>query len=199
MLIIIIICHVNIKHIFVIIKEYKYPPKKEYMKQNLFKQLLMILAIIPLVGIQAQSTDYMNVYLTSQGSFQSINIDEIDKITFPSEDEVSITISGVATPMAIEDVEVITFGDTDITSIEESEVETSEIEIIYIASAGEVRITSPEVINQVQLYNMQGVMMQSLVSGEQVATLNVGNYPSGIYVVAVQSNGEIETKKIIIN
>ncbi|MBQ3555382.1 MAG: hypothetical protein IJA09_04105, partial [Bacteroidales bacterium] len=106
------------------------------MQQNLFKQLLMILAIIPLVGIQAQSTDYMNVYLTSQGSFQSINIDEIDKITFPSEDEVNITISGVATPMAIEDIEVITFGDTDITAIEESEVEVAEVEIVYIASAG---------------------------------------------------------------
>ena len=197
LIIIIIICYVNIKHIFVIIKEYKYPPKKEYMKQNLFKQLLMILAIIPLVGIQAQSTDYMNVYLTSQGSFQSINIDEIDKITFPSEDEVNITISGVATPMAIEDIEVITFGDTDITAIEENEIEVTEIEIVYIASAGEVHITSPEVINQAQLYNMQGVLMQYQTPNSEEATLNVGNYPSGIYVVAVQSNGEIETKKII--
>ena len=169
------------------------------MQQNLFKQLLMILAIIPLVGIQAQSTDYMNVYLTSQGSFQSINIDEIDKITFPSEDEVNITISGVATPMAIEDIEVITFGDTDITAIEENEIEVTEIEIVYIASAGEVHITSPEVINQVQLYNMQGVLMQYQTPNSEEATLNVGNYPSGIYVVAVQSNGEIETKKIIIN
>ena len=167
------------------------------MQQNLFKQLLMILAIIPLVGIQAQSTDYMNVYLTSQGSFQSINIDEIDKITFPSEDEVNITISGVATPMAIEDIEVITFGDTDITAIEESEVEVAEVEIVYIASAGEVHITSHEVINQVQLYNMQGVLMQYQTPNSEEATLNVGNYPSGIYVVAVQSNGEIETKTII--
>ena len=167
------------------------------MKQKPFKQLLMILAIIPLVGIQAQSTDYMNIYLTSQGSFQSINIDEIDKITFPSEDEVNITISGVATPMAIEDIEVITFGDTDITAIEENEIEVTEIEIVYIASAGEVHITSPEVINQVQLYNMQGVLMQYQTPNSEEATLNVGNYPSGIYVVAIQSNGEIETKKII--
>ncbi|MBR4118467.1 MAG: T9SS type A sorting domain-containing protein [Bacteroidales bacterium] len=155
------------------------------------------MAFILITWIPIHATDYMNVYLTSQGSFQSINIDEIDKITFPSEDEVNITISGVATPMAIEDVEVITFGDTDITSIEESEVETSEIEIIYIASAGEVHITSPEVINQVQLYNMQGVLMQYQTPNSEEATLNVGNYPSGIYVVAVQSKGEIETKKII--
>ena len=157
----------------------------------------MLMAFILITWIPIHATDYMNVYLTSQGSFQSINIDEIDKITFPSEDEVNITISGVATPMAIEDVEVITFGDTDITSIEESEVETSEIEIIYIASAGEVHITSPEVINQVQLYNMQGVLMQYQTPNSEEATLNVGNYPSGIYVVAVQSKGEIETKKII--
>ena len=83
---------------------------------NLKQLLLMLVAFIPMFGIQAQTADYMNVYLTSQGSFQSINIDEIDKITFPSEDEVNITISGIATPMAIDNIEVITFGDTDITA-----------------------------------------------------------------------------------
>ena len=169
------------------------------MQQNYIKQMLMLMAFILITWIPIHATDYMNVYLTSQGSFQSINIDEIDKITFPSEDEVNITISGVATPMAIEDIEVITFGDTDITAIEENEIEVTEIEIVYIASAGEVHITSPEVINQVQLYNMQGVLMQYQTPNSEEATLNVGNYPSGIYVVAVQSNGEIETTKIIIN
>ena len=164
------------------------------MKHKTLKQLLlMLLAFIPLIGIEAQ--EYMNVYLTSQNSFQSINIGEIDKITFPSEDEVNITILGVATPMAIDNIEVITFGDTDITAIEDSEAEVSEIEIIYYA--GEVRITSPEIINQVQLYNIQGVLMQSFTPGVETATFNVAGYPNGIYIVAVQSNGKVETKKII--
>ena len=166
------------------------------MKHKTLKQLLlMLLAFIPLISIEAQ--EYMNVYLTSQNSFQSINIDEIDKITFPSEDELNITISGVATPMAIDNIEVITFGDTDITAIEDSEAEVSEIEIIYYA--GEVRIISPDAINLVQLYNIQGVLIKSLAPGVETATLEVSNYPNGIYIVAVQSKGEIETKKIIIN
>ncbi|MBR2475856.1 MAG: T9SS type A sorting domain-containing protein [Bacteroidaceae bacterium] len=169
------------------------------MQQNYIKQMLMLLAFISVPWLSAHATDYMNVFLTSQGSFQSINIDEIDKITFPSEDEVNITMSGVVMPMAIENIEVITFGDTDITAIEEIEEERVEVEIIYIASSGEVRITSPEVINQVQLYNMQGVLMQSLTPRVETATLDVSNYPTGIYIVAVQSKGEIETKKIIIN
>ena len=163
------------------------------MKQSYIKQLLMFLIFIPFVSIQAQ--EYMNVYLTSQSSFQSINIDEIEKITFPSEDEVNITISGIATPMAIDNIEVITFGDTDITAIEESQAETSEIEIIYIA--GEVRITSPEVINQVQLYNMQGVLMQTQTPQTEITTIDVSGYPKGIYVVAVQSGEQTVTKKII--
>ena len=166
------------------------------MKHKTLKQLLlMLLAFIPLISIEAQ--EYMNVYLTSQNSFQSINIDEIDKITFPSEDELNITISGVATPMAIDNIEVITFGDTDITAIEDSEAEVSEIEIIYYA--GEVRIISPDAINLVQLYNIQGVLMLSLTPAVETATFNVSGYPKGIYVVAVQSNGKVETKKIIIN
>ena len=161
--------------------------------------MLMLLAFISVPWLSAHATDYMNLYLTSQGSFQSISIDEIDKITFPSEDEVNITISGIITPMAIDNIEVITFGDTDITAIEENEIEVAEIEIVYIASAGEVRITSPDQINQVQLYNIQGVLIKSLAPGVETATLDVSNYPSGIYIVAVQSKGEIETKKIIIN
>ena len=169
------------------------------MKQPYIMKLLMLLAFISVPWLSAHATDYMNVFLTSQGSFQSINIDEIDKITFPSEDEVNITVSGVVMPMVIENIEVITFGDTDITAIEEIEEESVEVEIIYIVSSGEVRITSPEVINQVQLYNMQGVLMQTQAPNTEVVTLNVSNYPSGIYIVAVQSNGEMETKKIIIN
>ena len=167
------------------------------MKQNYIKQLLMLLAFIPIPWLSVHATDYMNVYLTSQGSFQSINIDEIDKITFPSEDEVNIVISGVVTPMAIDNIEVITFGNTDITAIEDNQAETSEIEIIYYA--GEVRITSPEAINLVQLYNMQGVLVQAETPQTEIATLDVSNYANGIYIVAVQSNGKVETKKIIIN
>ena len=166
------------------------------MRENFINRFIALLfTFIPFMGVSA--TDYMNVFLTSEGAFQSINIDEIDKITFPSEDEVNITMSGVIVPMAIENIEVITFGDTDITAIEESEVEVTEVEIIYIASAGEVKVTSPEVINQVQLYNMQGVLMQYQTPNTEVATLDVSNYPSGIYVVAVQSNGEIETEKFL--
>ena len=168
------------------------------MKHATLKHLmLMLLAFIPIPWHSVNATDYMNVYLTSQGSFQSINIDEIDKITFPSEDEVNIVISGVATPMAIDNIEVITFGNTNITAIEDNQAETSEIEIIYYAD--EVRITSPEAINQVQLYNMQGVLVQTQTPQTEIATLDVSSYPNGIYVVAVQSNGKTESKKIIIN
>ena len=167
------------------------------MKQIYIKQLLMILTFIPIPWLSVHATDYMNVYLTSQGTFQSINIDEIDKITFPSEDEVNITISGVVTPMAIDNIEVITFGDTNITAIEDNQTETSEIEIIYYA--GKVRITSPEAITLVQLYNMQGVLVQTQTPQTEIATLDVSNYANGIYIVAVQSNGKTESEKIIIN
>ena len=165
--------------------------QKKYTKHI----LMMLLVFIPFIGIHA--TDYMNVYLISQGAFQSIAIDEIDKITFSSEDEVNITISGMVTPMAIDNIEVITFGDTDITSVEENEAEVADVEITYIASSSEVKITSPEPINQVQLYNMQGLLINTLAPGVEIAILEVGNYPSGIYIVAVQSGEQVVTKKII--
>lgn len=168
------------------------------MKQSAIKKIvLMLVALIPVVGIHAQGVKYMNVYLISEGSFQSINLDEIDKITFPSEDEVNITMTGAVIPMAIDNIEVITFGDTDITSIEESEVKTAEIEIAYIKGSGEIKITSPEAINLVQLYNMQGLLILSQAPNTEITTLDISAYPNGIYIVAAQSNGKIETKKII--
>ncbi|MBO5720500.1 MAG: T9SS type A sorting domain-containing protein [Bacteroidales bacterium] len=168
------------------------------MKYLTLKQIvLMLVAFLTVVSIQAQTADYMNVYLSSQGSFQSINIDEIDKITFTSEDEVNIVISGVVTPMAIDNIEVITFGDTNITAIEENEAEVAEIDITYLSGSGEVRITSPEAINIVQLYNMQGVLMQTQMPNTTTVTLDVSAYANGIYIVAVQSKGKTATKKII--
>ena len=168
------------------------------MKHATLKHLmLMLVAFIPIPWLSVNATDYMNVYLTSQGTFQSINIEGIDKITFPSEEEVNIVISGVSTPMAIDNIEVITFGNTDITAIEDSKEETSAIEITYIKGSGEVRITSPEAINLVQLYNMQGVLVQTQSPKTQIATLDVSNYANGIYIVAVQSNVKTESKKII--
>lgn len=169
------------------------------MKQNYIKQLLMLMVFIPFASIQSQDVEYMNVYLTTQGSAQSINIDEIDLITFSSDDEVVIKILGVETPMAIDNIELITFGTTDITSIEENDAEIKDIEMVYISSVGEVRITSPEVITKVQIYNIQGVLMQSQLPGVETVTLNVSSYPNGIYIVAVQSNGKIEAKKFLIN
>ena len=127
----------------------------------------------------------------------SNNIDEIDLITFSSDDEVVITILGVETPMVIDNIELITFGTTDITSIEESDAEIKDIEMVYISSVGEVRITSPDLINKVQIYNIQGVLMQSQLPRVETATLNVSSYTNGIYIVAVQSNGKVEAKKFI--
>ena len=168
------------------------------MKLHYIKHFLLVMLIfIPLMGVQAQ--EYMNVYLTSQASFQSISIDEIDKITFPSEDEVSVTISGIAIPMAVENIEVITFGDTDITAIEESEADVEGIEITYLRGRGEIKVSSPETIALVQLYNMQGVMMQTQTPQTETATLDVSGYPQGVYIIAVQSGDRTETKKIIIN
>ena len=168
------------------------------MKKRSIKQLLLLLfAFIPFVGIDAQ--EYINVYLKSEGSFQSIRIDEIDKITFPSDDEVRVTMVEDFIPMTIDNIEVITFGDTDITAVEESEAEVEEIVISYLSGSKEVRITSPETINLVQLYNMQGVLVQTQAPNTQIATLDVSNYANGIYIVAVQSSGKTETKKFIIN
>ena len=41
--------------------------------------------------------------------------------------------------------------------------------------------------------------MQTQAPGVETATFDVSGYPNGIYIVVVQSNGKVETKKVIIN
>lgn len=145
----------------------------------------------------ASEDSFMNIYLNSTGKATSISIDDIDKITFPSEDEVVLTMNSVATPMLIDDIDVITFGDTDITSIEDIEVEEAEIEIKYLSGVAELQIVSPEPISMVQIYNMQGVQMMVQTPNGYDVSYNISGYPNGIYVVVVQANGEIVTDKIL--
>ncbi|MBQ3576951.1 MAG: hypothetical protein IJA28_06005, partial [Coprobacter sp.] len=77
------------------------------------KILITTMMMTITLSVIASEDSYMNIYLNSTGKATSISIDEIDKITFPSEDEVLLTMNGIASPMLIDDIEVITFGDTD--------------------------------------------------------------------------------------
>ena len=97
----------------------------------------------------------------------------------------------------IDDIEVITFGNTDITSIEENEIESAEIEIKYLSGVEELQIVAPEPISMVQVYNMQGVQMMAQIPNENSVLYNISAYPRGIYVVVVQANGQIATEKIL--
>lgn len=165
--------------------------KKFYIKQL----MLLFLAFALLTGIHSQ--ECMNVYSKSQGLFLSMNLDEIDKITFPSEDEAEILArSGIVTPIAIENIEVITFGERIVTAVEQTKSE-AEIEVIYFSGRGEVRINSMEVITRVQLFNAQGVLMQTKIPQAETTTLDVSSYPKGLYIVFVQSGNRIVAEKIM--
>ena len=161
------------------------------------KILITTMMMTITLSVIASEDSYMNIYLNSTGKATSISIDEIDKITFPSEDEVLLTMNGIASPMLIDDIEVITFWDTDITSIEENEIESAVIEIKYLSGVEELHIVSPEPISMVQVYNMQGVQMITQIPNENSVSYNISAYPRGIYVVVVQANGQIATEKIL--
>lgn len=168
---------------------------------GVFKQLkrvmLSLVVLASSASLMATEVDYMNVYSISQASFQSIQLDNIDKITFSSADEVNIVMNGIETSMPIDDIEVITFGDTDITSIEEEFIDDSVIEIRYLSQAGELSISAPDAITTVQVYNMQGVQMMVQTPNATTASYNIAAYPAGIYLIAVQAGEAIKTAKII--
>ena len=123
-------------------------------KCNRLKGVLLAVLLLPLSYLAAEEINSMNVFLQGESTPQEISIDDICKIVFPSDDEMVVKTQGSDINFAIDDVRVITFGNTVITMVEENVLPT-ETSIVYIPQSGSVVVESTELINIVQVYSLQ--------------------------------------------
>lgn len=163
---------------------------------NLRTILLVLMLSLSTTTLMAVGDIHMNVYSKTSLDFKSIPLESIDKIVFPSEEEMVIHYYGKEDILAIDDVDVILF-ETIIDSIEESEKELSETEIKYIPQSGQLKISALAPISMVRAYNMQGVQMLVQTPNQNIASYDISDYPRGVYVIVADVEGEVKTVKII--
>ena len=163
---------------------------------NLRTILLVLMLSLSTTTLMAVGDIHMNVYSKTSLDFKSIPLESIDKIVFPSEDEMVIHYYGKEDILAIDDIDVILFENI-IDSIEESEKELSETEIKYIPQSGQLKISALAPISMVLVYNMQGVQMLVQTPNQNIASYDISVYPRGVYVIVADVEGEVKTVKII--
>lgn len=163
---------------------------------NLRTILLVLMLSLSTTTLMAVGDIHMNVYSKTSLDFKSIPLESIDKIVFPSEEEMVIYHYGKEDILAIDDIDVILFENI-IDSIEESEKELSETEIKYIPQSGQLKISALAPISMVLVYNMQGVQMLVQTPNQNIASYDISAYPRGVYVIVADVEGEVKTVKII--
>lgn len=159
-----------------------------------FKCFLFLLLGMPNVLFATQVN--MNVYPITQAEPQWIDIDEIDKIHFPSEDEMVVKTKTEDVKFLTDAVRVITFDNLLATAIA-NVVAANGISITFRPQESEVIVVGNEIIKSVQIYNIQGVCVCSKKSESQEVSIKLPDSESGIYIVVAQSNSEVKTEKIV--
>ena len=165
-------------------------------KCNRLRSVLLAGLLLPLSYLAAEEINSMSVFLNGEATPQEIIIDDIYKIVFPSDDEMVVKTQGSDINFDIDDVRVITFGNTVITKVEDDVLPT-ETSIVYVPQSGNVLVESTDLINIVQVYSLQGVCAKMQMCNSNTLNLNISDLHNGIYIVVAQTANEIKVEKII--
>jgi hypothetical protein len=170
---------------------------KIFMKKcNHLKGILLVGLLFSLSCLVAEEINSMDVFLNDEPEPQAIIIDEIYKIVFPSDDEMVVKTQGSDISFSIDNVRVITFGNTVITKVED-DVLSAETSIVYVPQSDNVLVESDELIKVVQIYSLQGVCAKMQMCNSKSLSLDVSDLHNGIYIVVAQTANEIKVEKII--
>jgi len=159
-------------------------------RKRLLFGLLLAAAVIQL---QAQTIDCLSVY--TLGGVQSYALDKIQKITFMDGDVNIVPTTGNAAQIALDDVLKMAFEQKDL-SIEIPEVEIDYGVKVYSNGNG-LFVESATEISIVNLFDMQGRLLQSIVPGSLSATLDFTASSVGIYVVLVTNGQGASVHKVV--
>jgi hypothetical protein len=162
------------------------------MKKNIF--LLTALLLLGAMPVQSQSNLY--VYKTD-GSKETVSLDDLQKLTFTGTDLVINQVSGTPGSVAFSDLKFFSLKNFTTTGI--AEVSKHEESVNVWSNNGIVTAKSAQPITGVTVFDLQGRKLLQLHPGSQEINLPLAAYPAGVYLVQVANETGITTKKIIKN
>lgn len=169
------------------------------MKHKIKKQKHLLPLCLLLLGAtfqsHAQRADYM--YLYSSGGEQSFSLDEIQKITFTEQNMQVHLSSGSLTSISYDHIARLTFTPQAGSSMDVPVKE--EVKIYYNPAGDRVVIESPLLITSVNLYNIQGVLLQQSAPQSLSVNMSLSTRPAGVYIVQVSNAQGVSVRKVIKN
>jgi len=167
------------------------------MKQKVLLSGWLFLSIFLLTElfapVQAQNSEYLHVYM--RDGMRSFALDEMQKITFSGQKVNVHSIDGDATELDFSNVLKLTFGSETIgneTAIIDSGVK------VYSNGSGNLIIESVHEILTVNLFDLQGRLLQSTAPQCFFVTLNLSSSSTDVCVVQVLTSQGVSAHKIVL-
>ncbi len=154
-------------------------------------RILLILLLLPITAVWGAEALVLHF---SNGSEQSNLLDNIQRITFSSDDLVLKTTDNNTNNYVIDNLRKITFGNETPSAIANPPKPDNRSEVqVYITQGGEVVVKSSEPIKALTLFNTSGVILQETTR----ASFSISGLPAGIYILQVKTTNGTITKKFI--
>jgi len=150
---------------------------------KLLRFILLTLTIA--IGMPAMADDYKFLSISQTDNVATVEVDNIDKITFDTADMVLHLSNGTEQRFPLANLSKMSFNN-DPSSI--VTLEHSGSSIYYDGDVLRVNVAAGE---RMSIYNMKG---EQVFTSNHTTTLQLNNLPKGIYIVKA---GQNETKKIL--
>lgn len=161
--------------------------------------VLLLIGFCFSIDLSAESPkDYLYIHGVQSSLDKSFLLDDVDKITF-SEETMNVFQKGIEESVEIDfdSFRVMTFTEKGVESSNVNSIAEDEITLRYDSSSRSVIIESPLPILSVQIYNLNGFLVQSVSTQETMTVVSLENYPTGMYIVKAFNEKTNIIQKII--
>ena len=156
--------------------------------------LLLFVSFLAAFGLQAEEPEYLYVRITSGGGeVIKYPIEQFRKITFADDAMLLYQVGSEQPDIFSADFFVLTFSEAGGAFVETPE--EGAFSVVYDRAADAVRITSQP--GTARLFDLQGRLLQTVVLYDAESIVPMQEYPSGVYVVRVETGSSVQIQKIV--
>ena len=158
--------------------------------------LLLFVSFLAAFGLQAEEPEYLYVRITpGGGEVIKYPIEEFRKITF-ADDAMLLYQVGTEHPdtYPFTDFLVLAFSDAGGGAFAEAPEERA-FSVVYDRAADAARVTSQP--GTARLFDLQGRLLQTVALQDTESFVPMREYPSGVYVVRVETGSSVRIQKIV--
>ena len=169
-------------------------------KKSIFQ--FWLLTVFAMSLSYAQADDALRVHCRdAMHCVSTTALDNIQRITFSSSDMSIKPFSGDVDVYVLDNIAKLTFGDIEITDVTTLPATGLDV-VVYITPAGEIIVESPVAVQSLTLFNVGGKILRVRTVETRHATslqttLNTSTLSTGVYLLRIETQQGIITKKII--